>query len=88
MWNYSDNCVRPFLKDGWNIGKLRYPLRQGINFSIEADEIDGLYKRLKEEQTEFYRDLKISDYRVGDKCIEQKEFLIQDANGHLLRFTN
>lgn len=74
--------------DGWNIGEMRYPLGQGVNFSIEVDEIDCLYKRLKEEQTEFYRDLEISYYRVNDKCIEQKEFLIQDPNGYLLRFTN
>lgn len=74
--------------DGWNIGKMCYPLGQGVNFSIEADEIDCLYKRLKEEQMEFYRDLKISYYRVNDQCIEQKEFLIQDPNGYLLRFTN
>ena len=74
--------------DGWNIGEMRYPLGQGINFSIEADEIDRLYARLKEERMEFYRDLKISYYRVNDECIEQKEFLIQDPNGYLLRFTN
>ncbi len=74
--------------DGWNIGKMCYPLGQGVNFSIEADEIDCLYKRLKEAQMEFYRDLKISYYRVNDQCIEQKEFLIQDPNGYLLRFTN
>ncbi len=74
--------------DGWNIGEMRYPLGQGVNFSIEVDEIDYLYERLKEEQTELYRDLKISHYRVNDTCIEQKEFLIQDPNGYLLRFTN
>ncbi len=75
-------------KDGWNIGEMRYPLGQGVNFSIEVDEIDCLYKRLKEEHMELYRDLNISYYRVNDKCLEQKEFLIQDPNGYLLRFTN
>ena len=74
--------------DGWNTGEMRYPLGQGVNFSIEAADIDGLYKRLKAEQIEFYRDLKTSYYRVNDQCIEQKEFLIQDPNGYLLRFTN
>lgn len=75
-------------KDGWNIGEMCYPLGQGINFSIEVDEIDCLYEKVKEEQIELYRDLKISHYRVNDKSIEQKEFLIQDPNGYLLRFTN
>lgn len=74
--------------DGWNIGEMRYPLGQGVNFSIQVDKIECLYKKLKEKQLEFYRDLKTSYYRVNDVCIEQKEFLIQDPNGYLLRFTN
>ena len=75
-------------RDGWNIGEMHYPLGQGVNFSIAVEEIDRLHQRLKEEQIEFYRDLNTSYYRVNDKCIEQKEFLIQDPNGYLLRFTN
>lgn len=74
--------------DGWNTGKMHYPLGQGVNFSIETDQIDRLYMRLKAEQFPFYRELKTSAYRVNDESIEQKEYLIQDPNGYLLRFTN
>lgn len=75
-------------EDGWNTGEMCYPLGQGINFSIEAENIDCLYQRLEEEKTEFYRKLKISYYQVNNTFIQQKEFLIQDPNGYLLRFTN
>jgi catechol 2,3-dioxygenase-like lactoylglutathione lyase family enzyme len=74
--------------DGWNTGEMRYPLGQGINFSITTDEIDCLYARCKEAQVAFYRDLMITTYRVDQINVEQKEFLIQDPNGYLLRFTN
>ena len=73
---------------GWNVGEMHYPLGQGINFSIEVDDIEGLYEKLKENHVEMYRDLQISYYRVDDMRVEQKEFLIQDPNGYLLRFTN
>lgn len=74
--------------NGWNTGEMRYPLGQGVNFSIEAADINSLYERLKEYQIELYRDLTISHYRVNGTNVDQKEFLVQDPNGYLLRFTN
>lgn len=75
-------------ENGWNIGEMKYPLGQGINFSLEIEGFDALYKRLKEHNAVFYRDLMISHYTVSDETIEQKEFLIQDPSGYLLRFTD
>lgn len=75
-------------EDGWNIGKMTYPLGQGVNFSIEVEDIDFLYNRLKEHKVSFYRDILVNTYEVNGKNLVQKEFLIQDPNGYLLRFTN
>lgn len=74
--------------DGWNIGELKYPLGRGINFSIEVKDIDSLYDKLTSNNVTLFRELIVSNYKVGDKIIEQKEFLLQDPNGYLLRFTN
>ncbi|RDY22640.1 VOC family protein [Romboutsia maritimum] len=74
--------------DGWNIGKMEYPLGRGINFSIEVKDIDSLYDKVTSYNVTPFRKLMSSDYKVGDKIIEQKEFLIQDPNGYLLRFTD
>ncbi|WP_330408587.1 VOC family protein [Romboutsia weinsteinii] len=74
--------------DGWNIGDLKYPLGRGINFSIEVKDIDRLYDKLTSNNVTLFRELMVSNYKVGDKIIEQKEFLLQDPNGYLLRFTN
>lgn len=74
--------------NGWNIGELIYPLGRGINFSIAVDDIEGLYKLVKTLNLEIYRDLNRSVYQVNGTEETQTEFLIQDPNGYLLRFTN
>lgn len=74
--------------DGWNIGELKYPLGRGINFSIEVKDIDSLYYKVTSHNVTIFRELMINNYKQGDKIIEQKEFLLQDPNGYLLRFTN
>ena len=74
--------------NGWNIGKLIYPLGRGINFSIAVDDIEGLYKLVKTLNLEIYRELNRSIYQVNGTEETQTEFLIQDLNGYLLRFTN
>lgn len=74
--------------NGWNIGELIYPLGRGINFSIAVDDIEGLYKLVKTLNLEIYRELNRSIYQVNDTEETQTEFLIQDPNGYLLRFTN
>lgn len=74
--------------NGWNIGELIYPLGRGINFSIAVDDIEGLYKLVKTLNLEIYRELNRSIYQVNGTEEMQIEFLIQDPNGYLLRFTN
>lgn len=74
--------------NGWNIGELIYPLGRGINFSISVDDIEGLYKLVKTLNLEIYRELNRSVYQVNGTEETQTEFLIQDPNGYLLRFTN
>ena len=74
--------------NGWNIGELIYPLGRGINFSIAVDDIEGLYKLVKTLNLEIYRELNKSIYQVNGTEETQTEFLIQDPNGYLLRFTN
>jgi len=74
--------------NGWNLGELIYPLGRGINFSIAVDDIEELYKLVKTLNLEIYRELNRSIYQVNGTEETQTEFLIQDPNGYLLRFTN
>lgn len=73
---------------GWNTGELLFPLGRGINFSITVQDIDELYAKVKNNNIIVYRELTVKHYQVKNKIIGQKQFLIQDPNGYLLRFTN
>lgn len=73
--------------DNWNTGDLEYPFGRGINLSMEVSDIETLYNQVK-QQIPIFQELKITPYRVDDEISEDKEFLIQDPDGYLLRFTS
>ena len=74
--------------EGWTTGELTYPLGRGVNFSIAVDDIENLYTLVKSKKLEIYKKLTKSVYLVNGIEEIQMEFLIQDPNGYLLRFTN
>ena len=74
--------------DGWNTGELSYPLGRGINFSIAVEDVEELYKLVKTLNFEIYREITRNKYQVNGTEESHIEFLIQDPNGYLLRFTN
>lgn len=74
--------------DNWNTGKMEHPYGRGINLSMAVSDIEKMYEILKEKNIEFFLDLEIHEYRIDDKISYDKEFLIQDPDGYLLRFNN
>lgn len=74
--------------DNWKTGIMEYPYGRGINISMSVSNIDKMYKMLKDKNIKFFLDLEIHKYRVNDKVYNDKEFLIQDVDGYLLRFNN
>lgn len=74
-------------EDGWNVGELSHPFGRGVNFSIEVDDINGIYNAVQSRRYPLYRPLMVNRYESNGDWIEQKEFLIQDPDGYLLRFT-
>ena len=74
------------INNHWSVGKLEYPFGRGINFEMTVSNIDELYNRVKASNITIFKDLIISNYRKDNKTIIQKEFLIQDPDGYLLRF--
>ncbi|MBK1810829.1 VOC family protein [Clostridium sp. YIM B02505] len=74
--------------DGWNVDILEYPLGRGINFSIACTDVEQLYEVVKNSKIKIYRELKETIYICDGKQKNQKEFLIQDPDGYLLRFTD
>ena len=74
--------------DNWVTGDLEYPYGRGVNFEMTVSDVEALYKRVLDSGIRPFRELKVSHYRNGEEDIVQKEFLVQDPDGYLLRFTN
>lgn len=71
----------------WGTGKLEYPLGVGINFQIDVTNIDEIYNRLKNVNYKIFVDMEDHWYRKDDVLMGCREFLVQDPNGYLLRFS-
>lgn len=71
---------------GWVTGQLEYPLGRGVNFQIELESISPVLERLKASNVLLYREQQESWYDQGDMLSGQREFLVQDPDGYLLRF--
>ena len=71
----------------WETGKLEYPLGRGINFQMDVSNIDEIYNRLKENNYNIFEEMEEHWYRKDELMLGCKEFLVQDPNGYLLRFS-
>lgn len=71
----------------WETGKLEYPLGRGINFQIEAPDVDSLVKSLQARKYPIMMMPKENWYRIGNKLCGNREFLVMDPDGYLLRFS-
>ena len=70
----------------WDTGELKYPLGVGINFQIDVKNIDEIYNRLKEDNYKIFVEMEDHYYRKDDEMLGEREFLVQDPNGFVLRF--
>lgn len=74
------------LNDKWQVGKLEYPFGRGINFQLEVLNVDEIYNNLLKEGYEIQYPIEENWYRENDKLLGNKEFLVMDPDGYLLRF--
>lgn len=72
----------------WNVGKLEYPYGNGINISMSIKDIENKYNELKNMNIKFFVDMETHEYKVDNKIFKDREFLLQDPDGYLLRFNN
>lgn len=74
------------INNHWSVGELEQPFGRGINFQIEVEDLDPILERLESSETELFREPKESWYRGDGVEFGQREFLVQDPDGYLLRF--
>ncbi len=73
--------------DKWELAPLEYPFGNGVNFQIEVDNVETIYNSLKNCEYKIAFDIEENWYRQDEKLLGNKEFLIQDPDGYLLRFS-
>ena len=72
--------------DKWNILELKYPFGNGINFQLEVEDVEKIYNNFKNNNYTIAFDIEENWYRQDSKILGNREFLIQDPDGYLLRF--
>lgn len=70
----------------WIVGKLEKPLGRGMHLQIEVQDVSSLYETFKKGGYPIFFDLEEKCYRVKNEEICQRQFLVQDPDGYLLRF--
>ena len=73
--------------DKWDIAPLSYPFGNGVNFQLEVTNLDEIYNNFKNSNYKIAFAVEENWYRQDDKLLGNKEFLIQDPDGYLLRFS-
>ena len=76
------------INDNWNVGKMEYPFGRGINFEMTISDVDAVYERIEKAGIKLFRKMEIKDYECGNEIVHQKQFLVQDPDGYLLRFVD
>jgi catechol 2,3-dioxygenase-like lactoylglutathione lyase family enzyme len=70
----------------WVTGEMDYPYGRGINFQIEVDSVDQYASRLTDDDYQLFEGIREKWYQVDGVEHGNKEFLVQDPDGYLLRF--
>ena len=69
----------------WLTGPLEAPLGRGINLQIEVAAVEPVLTRLEEAGWPLFMAVEDAWYRAGDMEVGQRQFLVQDPDGYLLR---
>ena len=70
----------------WLNAPLEKPFGRGINFEIKTDNIDELYACVQKVGIEIFLVIEDKWYRANHIEIGNRQFIIQDPDGYMLRF--
>ena len=63
-----------------------YPFGKGLNVQIRVASVDALVRALADNGIALYLPLEERWYRKGDKEVGNRQFVVADPDGYLLRF--
>ncbi|HEY3146201.1 MAG TPA: VOC family protein [Dongiaceae bacterium] len=72
--------------DFWATAPRERPYGRGVNLQIEVDGLDAILGRLDAAGIALFPPVEEAWYRIGDNYGGNRQFLVQDPDGYLLRF--
>ena len=70
----------------WETAEFKYPLGRGVNLQIEVESITPLLDNLRKSNIALFAEPEEKWYSREHTALGQKQFLVQDPDGYLLRF--
>lgn len=70
----------------WTVGDIQQPYGRGINLQIEVEDAEALLQHFLHVQHPIYLPLEEKWYRRGTQETGNRQFIVQDPDGYLLRF--
>lgn len=70
----------------FRIAPLEYPFGRGMNLQIKVPDVDALYARAMQTGATIYLPPEERWYRQGDEEAGNRQFVVIDPDGYLLRF--
>jgi catechol 2,3-dioxygenase-like lactoylglutathione lyase family enzyme len=67
-------------------GELTYPYGRGMNLQIAVSNVESLYSHVKASGSQIYLDLEDRWYRRDQILLGNRQFVVLDPDGYLLRF--
>lgn len=85
-FNGSQLLLQETTNEAWKKADLEYPFGRGVNFSIEAPDVDNLVCKLKENNYQVLSNVDEKWYKKDNQLHGEKHFMVMDPDGYLLRF--
>lgn len=70
----------------WQTSEMQRPFGRGINLQIQTPDADALYDRFTDADHPIFMEMEEKWYRCDGHYTGNKQFLVQDPDGYLLRF--
>lgn len=70
----------------WLVAPAEYPFGRGISFQIETANVDDLYRKVQESGATIFLPIEEKWYRADNSYLGNRQFIVQDPDGYLLRF--
>ncbi len=67
-------------------GVPAYPFGRGLNLQIQVDDVDALYGRVQAAGAPIFLPMEERWYRRGGEEVGNRQFVLTDPDGYVLRF--